>query len=109
MFIETGIECAATILRLAIPSHGDQEHVPGLVIRPHGRRQLIAIQPRQPDIDECDFWLPMADLGQAFRAIPCHRNVVSFLVQKQPKAFSGVLLILNQENAPVTSRGRPLG
>jgi hypothetical protein len=43
VFIETGIECAATILRLPIPRHGNQEHVPGLVIRAHGRRQLISV------------------------------------------------------------------
>jgi hypothetical protein len=105
VFIETGIEGAPTILRLPIPCQGDQEHVPGLAIRPHGRRQLISVQPRQPDIDECHFWLPVADLVQAFRAISCHRNVVSVRVQKQPKTFSGILLTSVDTSKPAI-RGR---
>jgi hypothetical protein len=115
---EAGLFRALPVLGLTVPGDGHEHHVLAARLRAHAPGDLVAVDPRQADVEKHDLRALALGDGERGLAIVGRRDVVSPQPEQESHALPRVLVVVHDEDAqavglprrrrpPACGRGRP--
>ena len=106
MRVEAGGLRALAIERLAVAADRDQPELGAARHRPQSSRDLEAVDPGQPDVDQGDREVAGLRVGQTILAADRGQHLVAVQLEQQAQALARVVVVLDDEDPRRTKRGR---
>src|SRR5438067_676226 len=98
MFIHAGLLRSLPILTLTIASHGNDFCTGEFRIRSQDLRDLISVSPGETNIQQNDVWSSAICDFNGGKPIICQIDTMTFHLQHDPDAFSGIDIVVDDED-----------
>src|SRR3989337_2380746 len=104
MMVEAGRGRSRAVLWLSPAGDGDEGDLRSAVQRPDATRRLVAVKPRQADVEQDDARAPGPGELHRGRAIMCQARVVAVRAEQLAEGRRGVAIVVDEEDPPTGMR-----